>query len=71
MKRRLWRRALRGGVSLALALTTLWAVAAAAPAETLDEAARSFGGSALPLAMIVTTGVPVSTTASNMCSFSP
>ena len=52
MKRRLWRRALRGGVSLALALTTLWAVAAAAPAETLDEATRSFGGSALPLAIV-------------------
>lgn len=52
MKRRLWRRALRGSVSLALALTTLWAVAAAAPAETLDEATRSFGGSALPLAIV-------------------
>ena len=52
MKRRLWRRVLRGGVSLALALTTLWAVAAAAPAESLDEAARAFGGSALPMALV-------------------
>ena len=52
MKRRLWRRALRAGVSLALSITTLWAVAAAAPAESLDEAARTFGGSALPLAIV-------------------
>ena len=37
------RRALRTGVSLMLSLTALWAVAAAAPAESLDEAARSLG----------------------------
>lgn len=35
------RRIVRGGVSLILALSTLWAVARAATAETLDEAARS------------------------------
>ena len=46
------RRALRTGVSLMLSLTALWAVAAAAPAESLDEAARSLGGSALPLALL-------------------
>ena len=46
------RRLLRGGASFALALVTLWAVAAAAPAESLDEAARSLGDSALPLALL-------------------
>ena len=46
------RQLLRGGASLALAAATLWAVAAAAPAESLDEAARSLGGSAIPLALL-------------------
>ena len=45
-------RILRGGISLALAAVTLWAVAAAAPAESLDEAARSLEDSALPLALL-------------------
>ncbi len=47
-----FRRCLRGGVSLALATTTLWAVAAAAPLNSLDEAARSLGGDTLALALL-------------------
>ena len=35
------RRWLRGGISFALACATLWAVALAAPAESLGEAART------------------------------
>ena len=46
------RRILRGGVSLTLAAATLWAVAAAAPMESFDQAARSLGGSTLPLALL-------------------
>lgn len=46
------RRMLRGGTSLVLALAALWAVAAAAPSESLGEAARSLGGSTLPLALL-------------------
>ena len=42
---------LRGGLSLALALSTLWATAAAAPARSLGEAARSLGD-ALPLFLL-------------------
>ncbi len=52
MKRRFWPRAVRGGISLALSLTTLWAVAAAAPADSLNEAARTFGGGTLPIAIV-------------------
>ena len=49
MKKR-FRRSMRGGVSLALAASALWAVAVAAPLDSLDEAARSVsGGAALAL----------------------
>lgn len=41
MKQRM-RRSLRGGISFALALATLWAVALAAPAESFAEAAQAF-----------------------------
>ena len=41
MKQRI-RRPLRGGISFALALATLWAVALAAPAGSFEEAARTF-----------------------------
>ncbi len=46
------RRALRGAASFALALTTLWAVAAAAPTESFSEAARAVGGTPLPLLLL-------------------
>ncbi|MBR3560526.1 MAG: stage II sporulation protein P [Oscillospiraceae bacterium] len=52
MKTRFFCRALRGGAALGLAITTLWAVAVAASANSLDEAARSFGGGAIPLAIV-------------------
>jgi len=50
--KRTLRRALRGGLSLALAVSTLWVVAAAAPAESFGEAAQTLSGGALPLALL-------------------
>ena len=51
MKRPL-RRALRGCISLTLALATLWVVAAATPAESLGEAARALSDNTQPLALL-------------------
>ncbi len=47
------RRLLRGGTSLVLSFATLWAVSAAATAQSLSEAVSALGGNAsLPLALL-------------------
>ncbi|MBE6909612.1 MAG: stage II sporulation protein P [Ruminococcaceae bacterium] len=46
------KRRLRAVLSAALAVSTLWAVSAAATAQSLDEAARTLGGDALPILLL-------------------
>ena len=50
--RRNRRRLLRGAVSLALSAATLWAVAAAAPARSMSEAAQKLGEGELPISLL-------------------
>jgi stage II sporulation protein P len=46
------RRGVRGGFSLALAASALWAVTVAAPLDNLEQAARSVGSEAMALALL-------------------